>query len=66
MPATEWENIFAKHLSDKGLESRVYRVLNDSVTKNLTTNQEKKKKAKEFNISPKKIYEQLVNTRYFA
>lgn len=46
MPATEWENIFAKHLSDKGLESRVYRVLNDSVTKNLTTNQEKKKKSK--------------------
>lgn len=56
MPATEWENIFAKHLSDKGLESRVYRVLNDSVTKNLTTNQEKKKKKQKNSIFHQRRY----------
>jgi len=30
---TEWGNIFANHVSDKGLASRIHKELNNSTTK---------------------------------
>lgn len=52
--ATDWEKIFANHLSDTGFISRVQKELSKFNKKKI--NQKEKKWGKDLNTLPKKIY----------
>lgn len=39
---TEWERLFANHISNNGLISKIYKELYNSTTKNLSTQLKKK------------------------
>ena len=50
---TEWEKIFTKHISDKGL---VYRIYKNLTLRNNKTTQFKSRQMISIDISPKKVY----------
>lgn len=53
IPATDWEKVFVNYISDEGLATRKYKVpqIQGQQLKR------KKKKAQEFEYSPKNLYE---------
>ena len=57
---TKWEKIFASHLSDKGLVSRIYKELEQ--ISNKKTTQLKNGQRTWTDIFPKKIYKQPIST----